>query len=63
MDDDMLQDAILPKLQKEDIMLDFVQIAEIADAATANGRSNGAALTAANDGLALIDQVHAGSAT
>ena len=58
----MLQDAILPKLQKEDIMLDFVQIAEGADAATANGKSNGTANTATDDGLALIDQVYVGSA-
>ena len=64
MDDDMVRDAILPKLQQKDILLDFVHIAEGADTVAidgkANGSTNGAALTATSDGLALIDQVHAG---
>ena len=56
LDDEMVNNHMLPKLQKEDILLDFVHIDE-----HSGGNANGTALTAANDGLALMDQVRATS--
>ncbi len=59
-DDDMVKNHVLPKLQKEDVMLDFVHIDERIDA---GGVANGTALTTASDGLTLINQVRAGLLT
>ena len=54
LDDDMVKEHMLPKLQKEDIMLDFVHIDEHGGP---GGVANGTALTTVSDGLSLIDQV------
>ncbi len=56
LDDDMVKDHVLPKLQKEDIMLDFVHIDEHSGG---GGVANGTALTTASDGVTLINQVQA----
>ena len=56
LDDDMVNDHVLPKLKKENIMLDFVHINEHSGAGAV---ADGAALATATDGLSLINQVRA----
>ena len=57
LDDEMLNVHVLPKLQKEDIMLDFVHIDEHHGGGAAVNGANGTALMAPNDSLAVIDKV------
>ena len=54
LDDEMVNEHVLPKLKKEDIMLDFVHVDEHSGAG-----ANGNALTTSDDALSLIDQVRA----